>query len=452
LSKVKTKFVCVECGYETRKWMGRCPSCLQWNTMIEERYTGAGNIKESLPASKAIPITDITKEYEQRVKTGIKELDRVLGGGIVPGSLVLIGGDPGIGKSTLLLQICGALAPIQKVLYVSGEESAKQVKLRSERLSVNHGNILMASETNFENVELLIKDNKPQVVILDSIQTVYSNELTSAPGSVSQVREVTGRLMHIAKDGGITVFVAGHVTKDGAIAGPRVLEHMVDTVLYFEGERHQNYRILRSVKNRFGSTNELGLFEMRQEGLVEVKNPSGVLLDGRAKDQSGSVVVASLEGTRPMLLEIQALVTPTSFGMPRRMATGIDYNRLTMLMAVLEKKVGMQLHNFDAYVNVVGGIKLDEPACDLGVIASVAGSFRNKPISPDLVVMGEVGLTGEVRTVNQAEKRVMEAKRMGFKKCILPLGNRSKNLESGIADGMELMFADTVEEALNYMF
>jgi len=330
LSKVKTKFVCVECGYETRKWMGRCPSCLQWNTMIEERYTGAGNIKESLPASKAIPITDITKEYEQRVKTGIKELDRVLGGGIVPGSLVLIGGDPGIGKSTLLLQICGALAPIQKVLYVSGEESAKQVKLRSERLSVNHGNILMASETNFENVELLIKDNKPQVVILDSIQTVYSNELTSAPGSVSQVREVTGRLMHIAKDGGITVFVAGHVTKDGAIAGPRVLEHMVDTVLYFEGERHQNYRILRSVKNRFGSTNELGLFEMRQEGLVEVKNPSGVLLDGRAKDQSGSVVVASLEGTRPMLLEIQALVTPTSFGMPRRMATGIDYNRLPM--------------------------------------------------------------------------------------------------------------------------
>ncbi|NLY19305.1 MAG: DNA repair protein RadA [Clostridiaceae bacterium] len=452
MSKVKTKFVCVECGYETRKWMGRCPSCLQWNTMIEERYTGAGNIKESLPASKAIPITDITKEYEQRVKTGIKELDRVLGGGIVPGSLVLIGGDPGIGKSTLLLQICGALAPIQKVLYVSGEESAKQVKLRSERLSVNHGNILMASETNFENVELLIKDNKPQVVILDSIQTVYSNELTSAPGSVSQVREVTGRLMHIAKDGGITVFVAGHVTKDGAIAGPRVLEHMVDTVLYFEGERHQNYRILRSVKNRFGSTNELGLFEMRQEGLVEVKNPSGVLLDGRAKDQSGSVVVASLEGTRPMLLEIQALVTPTSFGMPRRMATGIDYNRLTMLMAVLEKKVGMQLHNFDAYVIVVGGIKLDEPACELGVIASVAGSFRNKPISPDLVVMGEVGLTGEVRTVNQAEKRVMEAKRMGFKKCILPLGNRSKNLESGIADGMELMFADTVEEALNYMF
>jgi len=452
LSKVKTKFVCNECGYETSKWMGKCPACLEWNTMIEEKDTGAKGIKTASPSSKAIPITDVAKDYEDRVKTGIDELDRVLGGGIVGGSLVLVGGDPGIGKSTLLLQVCGALAPSQRILYISGEESAKQIKLRAERLSVNHENILMASETNFENVEALINENKPQVVILDSIQTVYSNELTSAPGSVSQVREVTGHLMHIAKEGGITVFVAGHVTKDGAIAGPRVLEHMVDTVLYFEGERHQNYRILRSVKNRFGSTNEIGIFEMRQEGLVEVANPSGVLLSGRAKDQSGSVVVASLEGTRPMLLEIQALVTPTSFGMPRRMATGIDYNRLTMLMAVLEKKVGMQLHNFDAYVNVVGGIKLDEPACDLGVIASVAGSFRNCPISPDIVVMGEVGLTGEVRTVSQVEKRVMEAKRMGFKKCILPAGNRSKNLESGIADKMELLFAETVEEALNYIF
>lgn len=452
MSKARTKFVCVECGYETGKWLGKCPACLQWNTMIEERDTGTGNNKDILPSSKAIPITDIEKEHEERVKTGLNELDRVLGGGIVGGSLVLVGGDPGIGKSTLLLQICGALAPIQKVLYISGEESVKQIKLRAERLSVNHGNIFMASETNFENAESLINENKPQVVILDSIQTVYSSELTSAPGSVSQVREVTGRLMHIAKEKGITVFVAGHVTKDGAIAGPRVLEHMVDTVLYFEGERHQNYRILRTVKNRFGSTNEIGIFEMRQEGLVEVSNPSGVLLDGRAKDQSGSVVVASLEGTRPMLLEIQALVTPTSFGMPRRMATGIDYNRLTMLMAVLEKKVGMQLHNFDAYVNVVGGIKLDEPACDLGVIVSVAGSFRNTPVPSDVVVIGEVGLTGEVRTVSQAEKRVMEAKRMGFKKCILPLGNLSKSLESVSADGMELMFADTVEEALSYLF
>lgn len=452
MSKVKTKFVCSECGYETSKWMGKCPACMQWNTMVEEREVKGKDNKAISPASKAIPITDVSKEHEDRVKTGLKELDRVLGGGIVDGSLVLVGGDPGIGKSTLLLQICGALSPTQRVLYVSGEESIKQIKLRAERLSVNNENILMASETNFENVELLINENKPQVVILDSIQTVYSQELTSAPGSVSQVREVTGHLMRIAKGGGITVFVAGHVTKDGAIAGPRVLEHMVDTVLYFEGERHQNYRILRAVKNRFGSTNEIGLFDMRQEGLVEVSNPSGVLLDGRAKDQSGSVVVASLEGTRPMLLEIQALVTPTSFGMPRRMATGIDYNRLTMLMAVLEKKVGMQLHNFDAYVNVVGGIKLDEPACDLGVIASVAGSFRNKPISPYIAVIGEVGLTGEVRAVSQVEKRVMEAKRMGFTKCILPLGNRSKNLESGIVDGIELLYADTVETALNYMF
>lgn len=451
MSKVKTKFVCMECGYETSKWMGKCPSCMKWNSFIEEKETRESE-SVSVSMSKAIPITEVSNESEERIKTGIGELDRVLGGGIVNGSLVLVGGDPGIGKSTLLLQVCGTLSGKQKILYISGEESVKQIKLRAERLSVNNDNILMASETNFENVEVLINENKPQVVILDSIQTVYSQALTSAPGSVSQVREVTGHLMRIAKGQGIAVFVVGHVTKDGAIAGPRVLEHMVDTVLYFEGERHQNYRILRAVKNRFGSTNEIGLFDMRQEGLIEVQNPSGVLLDGRAKDQSGSVVVASLEGTRPMLLEIQALVTPTSFGMPRRMATGVDYNRLSMLMAVLEKKVGMQLHNFDAYVNVVGGIKLDEPAADLGIIASVAGSFRNKPVLSEIVVIGEVGLTGEVRAVSQVEKRVIEAKRMGFKKCVLPLGNKNKNLEAVIPEDIELLFADTVEDALNYLF
>lgn len=452
MPKQKTKFVCSECGYETGKWLGKCPACLQWNTFTEEIETGKREGISSGQVPKAIPLTEVSKDSEERVKTGMSELDRVLGGGIVRGSLVLVGGDPGIGKSTLLLQVCGSLSPTQRILYISGEESVRQIKIRANRLSVNHKNILMVSETNFENVEKLLDENKPQVVILDSIQTVYSPELTSAPGSVSQVREVTGHLMRIAKGLGMTIFVAGHVTKEGAIAGPRVLEHMVDTVLYFEGERHQNYRILRSVKNRFGSTNELGLFEMRQEGLIEVGNPSGLLLDGRAKDQSGSVVVASLEGTRPMLLEIQALVTPTSFQMPRRMATGIDYNRLTMLMAVLEKKVGMQLFNFDAYVNVVGGIRLDEPACDLGIIACIAGSFRNKPIASEIVVMGEVGLTGEVRPVSQAEKRVMEAQRMGFKKCILPRGNQNKLMTESTVNPIELLFAGTVEEALGYLF
>lgn len=450
LSKHKTKFVCSECGYETGKWLGKCPACLQWNTFTEEAEPEKRSNLSVGPVPKAIPLTEVSTDAEERTKTGMQELDRVLGGGLVAGSLVLVGGDPGIGKSTLLLQVCGTLSPKRKILYISGEESVKQIKLRADRLMVNHPNILMVSETNFENVERIIDESKPQVVILDSIQTVYSQELTSAPGSVSQVREVTGHLMRIAKGLGMTVFVVGHVTKEGAIAGPRVLEHMVDTVLYFEGERHQNYRILRAVKNRFGSTNELGLFEMRQEGLMEVGNPSGLLLDGRAKDQSGSVVVASLEGTRPMLLEIQALVTPTSFQMPRRMATGIDYNRLTMLMAVLEKKVGMQLYQFDAYVNVVGGIRLDEPACDMGVIASIAGSFRNRPISSEMVVMGEVGLTGEVRPVSQAEKRIMEAQRMGFKRCIVPAGNQSKMNSTG--KDMELLYAQTVEEALAYLF
>ncbi len=452
MAKAKTKFVCSECGYETGKWLGKCPSCFQWNSFVEEVETRSreGLINVNIP--KAVPITDVAMDPEERVKTGITELDRVLGGGIVHGSLVLVGGDPGIGKSTLMLQICGSLSAVHKILYISGEESVRQIKLRSERLSVNHKNILMVSETNFENIERLMDENKPHVVMLDSIQTIYRQELTSAPGSVSQVREVTGQLMRIAKGVGTTIFVVGHVTKEGAIAGPRVLEHMVDTVLYFEGERHQNYRILRAVKNRFGSTNEIGIFEMRQEGLIEVGNPSGLLLDGRAKNQSGSVIAASIEGTRPMLLEIQALVTPTSFGMPRRMATGIDYNRLTMLMAVLEKKVGMQLHSFDAYVNVVGGIKLDEPACDLGVIASVAGSFKNKPVSSATVVMGEVGLTGEIRAISQVEKRVMESIRMGFQKCVLPAGNKNRHTTFNIAEQMELLYAGTVEEALEYLF
>jgi len=450
--KSKAIFVCSECGYESRKWLGKCPACLQWNTFTEEMESEVRRNVSERPLPKAIPLTEVSKESEQRVKTGMQELDRVLGGGIVDGSLVLVGGDPGIGKSTLLLQVCGILSHNHniKILYISGEESVKQIKIRAERLSVNNGNILMVSETNFENINRLIDEIKPQVVILDSIQTVYSEELTSAPGSVSQVREVTGHLMRIAKGEGITVFIVGHVTKEGAIAGPRVLEHMVDTVLYFEGERHQNYRILRAVKNRFGSTNEIGLFEMTQQGLKEVNNPSGLFLDCRAKDQPGSVIVASLEGTRPMLLEVQALVTPTSFGIARRMATGIDYNRLTMLMAVLEKRVGMQLYNHDAYVNVVGGIRIDETACDLGVIASIAGSFKNQSIDPDTVVIGEVGLTGEVRPVSQVEKRITEAKRLGFKKCLVPSGNKSNSITG--TDGIELLFAGTVEEALGFLF
>ncbi|AGC67294.1 DNA repair protein RadA [Thermoclostridium stercorarium subsp. stercorarium DSM 8532] len=450
--KSKTKFVCSECGYETRKWLGRCPSCLQWNTFLEEpeSETKGNSVERALP--KAIPLTEISWETERRITTGMQELDRVLGGGIVDGSLVLVGGDPGIGKSTLLLQVCGVLSRNSgmKILYVSGEESVKQIKIRAERLSVNSENILMVTETCFENISKLIEEINPHVVILDSIQTVYSELLSSAPGSVSQVREVTGQLMRIAKGRGVTVFIVGHVTKEGAIAGPRVLEHMVDTVLYFEGERHQNYRILRAVKNRFGSTNEIGLFEMTQYGLKEVNNPSGLFLDSRAKDQPGSVIVASLEGTRPMLLEIQALVTPTVFGIARRMATGIDYNRMTMLMAVLEKRIGMPLYNHDAYVNVVGGIHIDEPACDLGVVASIAGSFKNQPVDPDIVVVGEVGLTGEVRPVNQADKRIMEAKRLGFRKCLVPSGNKSSALEN--IDGIEIIFAGTVEEALAYLF
>lgn len=448
--KSKIKFVCSECGYETRKWLGRCPSCLQWNTFLEETESETRAVSPNRVLPKAVPLTEVSGESEKRVKTGMQELDRVLGGGIVNGSLVLVGGDPGIGKSTLLLQVCGALADSIKILYISGEESVKQIKLRADRLSINNENILMVSETNFENVNSIIDEIKPRMVILDSIQTVYSEVLSSAPGSVSQVREVTGQLMRIAKGQGITVFIVGHVTKEGAIAGPRVLEHMVDTVLYFEGERHQNYRILRAVKNRFGSTNEIGLFEMTQQGLKEVGNPSGLFLDSRAKDQPGSVIVASLEGTRPMLLEVQALVTPTVFGIARRMATGIDYNRLTMLMAVLEKRIGMPLYNHDAYVNVVGGIRIDEPACDLGVIASIAGSFKNQPVDPDTVVIGEVGLTGEVRPVSQAEKRIMEAKRLGFKRCLVPSGNKSSPAES--TDGIELLYAATVEEALGFLF
>lgn len=425
MAKRKSVFVCQDCGYESNGWLGKCPACNNWNTFAEEiqdASVGSKN-KNVLFDVKPVNINDIEIDNEERYSTGIKEMDRVLGGGIVKGSLVLVGGDPGIGKSTLILQICDTVRIDSKIIYISGEESIKQIKIRADRLGVRNPNLLMVSETNFKAIQVISERENPALIIVDSIQTMFNEELSSAPGSVSQVREITAGLMQIAKSSNIAVFIVGHVTKEGSLAGPRVLEHMVDTVLYFEGERHLSYRILRAVKNRFGSTNEIGIFEMKDVGLIEVENPSMLMISDRKESVPGSVVVSSLEGTRPMLIEIQALVCPTNFGMPRRMATGIDYNRITLLMAVLEKRVGMQLHNYDAYVNVVGGLKVDEPACDLGVVMAIASSFRNKPIDLSTVLIGEVGLTGEVRAINQIEKRIIEAARMGFKNCIVPAGN-----------------------------
>ncbi|HAA43695.1 MAG TPA: DNA repair protein RadA [Ruminiclostridium sp.] len=453
MSKQKSFFVCQECGYESSGWLGKCPACNQWNTFVEEAVeSGSKNSRSPAPINvKPVRINDIDIEGEERYLTGMKEMDRVLGGGIVRGSLVLVGGDPGIGKSTLLLQICDKVNVRSKVLYISGEESIKQIKIRADRLNVKNPNLLMISETNFKVIQASCENEQPDLIIVDSIQTMFNDELSAAPGSVSQVREITAGLMRIAKSMNIAVIIVGHVTKEGAIAGPRVLEHMVDTVLYFEGERHLSYRVLRAVKNRFGSTNEIGIFEMRDIGLVEIDNPSSMMLSGRSESVPGSVVVSSLEGTRPMLIEIQALVCPTSFGMPRRMATGIDYNRITMLMAVLEKRVGMQLHSFDAYVNVVGGLKIDEPACDLGVVAAIASSFRNVPVDINTVVMGEVGLTGEVRAVNQVDKRVMEAMRIGFKNCIVPARNFKMIKQMKDLKDINIKYVENVHEALSIL-
>ncbi|HOQ38430.1 MAG TPA: DNA repair protein RadA [Acetivibrio sp.] len=453
MSKQKSFFVCQECGYESSGWLGKCPACNQWNTFVEEAVeSGSKNSRSPAPINvKPVRINDIDIEGEERYLTGMKEMDRVLGGGIVRGSLVLVGGDPGIGKSTLLLQICDKVNVRSKVLYISGEESIKQIKIRADRLNVKNPNLLMISETNFKVIQASCENEQPDLIIVDSIQTMFNDELSAAPGSVSQVREITAGLMRIAKSMNIAVIIVGHVTKEGAIAGPRVLEHMVDTVLYFEGERHLSYRVLRAVKNRFGSTNEIGIFEMRDIGLVEIDNPSSMMLSGRSESVPGSVVVSSLEGTRPMLIEIQALVCPTSFGMPRRMATGIDYNRITMLMAVLEKRVGMQLHSFDAYVNVVGGLKIDEPACDLGVVAAIASSFRNVPVDINTVVIGEVGLTGEVRAVNQVDKRVMEAMRIGFKNCIVPARNFKMIKQMKDLKDINIKYVENVHEALSIL-
>ena len=453
MAKRKTKFLCQECGYESAKWMGKCPGCGNWNTMVEEVEKAPAQRKGAFAhsqgvtiAAKPIPVTSIETVNEPRIKTDLEELNRVLGGGVVPGSLVLIGGDPGIGKSTLLLQVSAQLAlKKQSVLYVSGEESQKQTKLRADRLGVMSDQLLVYSETNLEEISRTIENTKVDFVVIDSIQTIFHPEVTSAPGSVSQVRECTAELMRIGKTKGIAIFIVAHVTKEGSIAGPRLLEHMVDTVLYFEGERHHTYRILRAVKNRFGSTNEMGIFEMKEFGLEEVENPSEIFLEERSQGAAGSTVVASMEGTRPVLVEIQALISPTSFGNPRRMATGIDHNRVPLLMAVLEKRVGMLLQNQDAYLKVAGGVKLDEPAIDLAIAVSIASSFRDKTTRATDCIIGEVGLTGEVRRVSRIEQRIQEAAKLGFERVILPANNIS-GLKA--PDGVQLIGVSSVGEAL----
>ena len=427
MAKSKTIFVCSECGYESPKWMGKCPACNQWNTFYEEKKitsSVSNNTLKRKEISKPVELNKIEGKIENKISTGFGELDRVLGGGLVNGSLILLGGEPGIGKSTLILQLCNKIRTDGKILYISGEESGEQIKLRADRLGVKNDKLLFLSETNIENIEEIILTMKPKLVIIDSIQTMYSEEITSAPGSVSQVREITARIMRTCKENGVTTILIGHVTKDGNIAGPRVLEHMVDTVLYIEGERYFSYRMLRGVKNRFGSTNEIGMFEMQNEGLVEITDPSKVLISYNDDNPSGSIIVATIEGTRPLLVEFQALTTSTVYGLPRRTANGIDYNRLAVLLAVLEKKVGINLENQDVYINVVSGLKVNEPAIDLGIIASTISSYKNIPIDKKTVVMGEVGLTGEVRSINLIEKRIKEAEKLGFKKCIIPESNK----------------------------
>ena len=424
----KTVYFCQNCGHEETKWLGQCPMCKEWNTFVEEKIslTKTGTLKEAREL-EVVPLSKVRGESEERVSTNIEELNRVLGGGIVPGSLVLVGGDPGIGKSTLLLQVCREVSDMKrKVLYISGEESLRQIKLRAQRMGDFSDDLLLLCETNLELIKSAIEKEKPELVVIDSIQTMYSEEVASAPGSVSQVREATNTLMQVAKGLCITIFIVGHVTKEGTVAGPRVLEHMVDTVLYFEGDRHASYRILRGVKNRFGSTNEIGVFEMRQDGLHEVANPSEFMLNGRLEDASGSVVACSLEGTRPILLEIQALVCESNLGVPRRTAAGTDYNRVNLLMAVLEKRIGFRLGSCDAYVNIAGGMRISEPAIDLGIVMALASSYKNRVMPSDTLVFGEVGLGGEVRAVSMPEQRVAEAKKLGFKHCIIP----SVSLES----------------------
>ncbi len=458
-TKIKTVFFCQSCGYESSKWMGQCPGCREWNTFVEEVAKTAAKVSKAgatqgvglgmLAGGESSPksLSEIEMNDEDRYDTHIGELNRVLGGGLVKGSLILVGGDPGIGKSTILLQVAGNISGDKKdVLYISGEESLKQIKLRANRIGSFSDSLKFMCETNLSTIEEIITRTKPQVVIIDSIQTMYNEAVSSAPGSVSQVRESTSVLLRIAKSLGISIFIVGHVTKEGQVAGPRVLEHMVDTVLYFEGDRHASYRILRGVKNRFGSTNEIGVFEMQEKGLVEVTNPSEFMLEGRPEDASGSIVTCSVEGTRPLLIEVQALVCRSNFGFPRRQANGTDYNRVNLLMAVLEKRIGLQMGEYDAYVNLAGGMKIAEPSLDLGICLALISSFRNRPIGSDVVAFGEVGLSGEVRSVNMGEARVSEARKLGFKTCIVPSALSGK-LKKTFSD-IEIIGVSSVADAM----
>ncbi len=429
MAKSKIVYYCQSCGAESAKWMGQCPSCKEWNTFVEEalpKKRAANSVPGQSHRVKVTKIKEIEAAVEERITTKIAELDRVLGGGVVPGSMILVGGDPGIGKSTLLLQVCRNLAEDnRKILYISGEESLQQIKIRAERIGKFGDSLSLLCETNLDIIDQIVRKDLPEIVVVDSIQTMYNENIASAPGSVSQVRESTGSLMMMAKGLGIAIFVIGHVTKEGVVAGPRVLEHMVDTVLYFEGDRHAAYRILRGVKNRFGSTNEIGVFEMYSGGLREVDNPSEFMLGGRPEGASGSVVACSIEGSRPILIEVQALVCHSNFGMPRRTAAGTDFNRVNLLMAVLEKRAGLKMGNCDAYVNIAGGIKMNEPAIDLGIVLALVSSYKNRAIDEHTICFGEVGLSGEVRAVHMAEQRVLEAKKLGFTSCVLPEASRA---------------------------
>lgn len=452
MAKIKTSYICSECGFESPKWYGKCPSCGEWNTLNEElnsQQTKNSFSNSFSTVNQVLALDDICGENDERIPTKIEEFDRVLGGGIVKGSLVLLSGDPGIGKSTILLQICQNLGSKgHKILYVSGEESANQIKLRAVRIGVTTNNLFILSQTDLATIVECIKAEKPDIVIIDSIQTMVYEQVNSSAGSITQVRECTNVFMHTAKGLGIPIFIVGHVNKDGAIAGPKVLEHIVDTVLYFEGERNYSYRILRGVKNRFGSTNEIGVFEMTADGLKEVLNPSLMMISGRPKNTSGTCVACVMEGTRPILAEVQGLVCATGFGTPRRMSTGFDYNRMSMLLAVLEKRAGYFFNNMDAYVNVVGGLKLDEPAADLTVALALVSSLKDKAVDDKTIAFGEVGLAGEIRAVNNCEQRISEAKRLGFERCIIPFHNY-KSITNSLKSTFDIIPVRNIREAFS---
>lgn len=452
MAKEKQIFYCKECGYESAKWLGQCPGCRSWNTFVEERITVGASKHTSIKKDAVAPtsILRVTTADESRIKTGITELDRVLGGGIVKGSLVLVGGDPGIGKSTILLQMCRNLVHSgTEILYISGEESLSQIKMRAERIGTFEKDMMLLCDNDMDNIGTAIQKSNAAVVVIDSIQTMVVDEISSAPGTVTQVREVTARLMQLAKQQEVAIFIVGHVTKEGTVAGPRTLEHMVDSVLYFEGDRNNGFRILRGVKNRFGSTNEIGVFTMTEKGLEEVDNPSLVMLNGRPQGVSGSVVVSSIEGTRPILVELQALVSQTNFNMPRRTSVGVDYNRVNLIMAVMEKRAGLNLWGFDAYVNIAGGMRISDPAIDLGIACAIASSMKNIPISDGTMIIGEIGLAGEIRGAANIMQRVKEAAKMGFSRCVIPKSNYDKNMKEL---GIEIVCVASLVEALEVIF